>query len=1405
MKIARRTKIIGLLLTVGLFVALHFARAQATADTGSAVMTDSNEDVSNLSDLAVELKALEMATPIAASNEPSVGNFYSAQHAPGSAEEWPPMPGNIFGLPVWPLDTNIFVIDDLGFRYNESSAKTTKTANGIEAEDDFVVPSPPGGGSDTNTYNPPILTDLMPDYGTNLFIVSLSMVSGNLTGVASNTLADVEYAVQTNSDLLNTTNWADDGQFIQGSEVTNWTQFILQPPPTTNNLFFRLQSWASSDGSGIPSWWELKYLGQDTNVDPYADPTGDGYTLLQDFQNGFNPNVYRTPPAPQLTVSYNEFAFIATLNWSPVLTPATSYTVERFQVDGPLIQTNVFNLSGSTNSLQDSLSDADNYVNLWGPSTAPAFGIYYQIQAHYASGDSAWSAPVYVQPNAPATISLITGPQQTPYLAVASLPAGTTALEILQIEPEQPSFNLTNVIEVASSTNGFYPMPAAVTTNPSDTGYVLYNWYVELLDTNGQSSGNPLLLTGEYTAYGLNNGGATNWMVAPYFDGRVQMKQNLAFLLRAAVTDIPFQFTEETALGNYPTFTSQTNFVISDFYSQNGYGDYSFAPLQPFIENYLLRNFAFASPDEGTGGITTGVSGDYDNYYDDPSDNPTPLILADSATYQLSVSILEAGSIPALLDTNTTQWQCSYALDSPSYEFDANNNFYSPYLGKIGVAASLDANSDLFYTMTNGVRNYWGLPFLSTTIAYPNSAGTAAATTVLNAGSQVENVDGDFYPQTAQPQFQTAEYDFWAGTDALPESANFSTTNQSDNAIIVPVGQSTQVFGYAKLAVRNGYPGVYGYLGQYFTNAYEIGTNRNTTGVLSPYGNFFATQPGPVALVTMPDPDTGLQGTGIVNCVSLNVDKNHDGIMDLSFNGPDVTSQASPMEFWINNDNDGTGIGEDIDAPQFPDSASDTIQSMRGLEDFARLWICGVPALTNDYQVTLSWTNISSGNPSIKIFPSREADGGTEYLTETNLAQFYVDNPLTEPCFGAVTNGENFQFPVLYFTPGGTKHLIFEGVTAGTGELMLTITDSNGNQIAQTGVWLDLHDVKDLYEQAHIAGIPSSNFPVTQMTNASTFVSDHELPANLAEANQMIVFVHGWRMGFWDYQNFSDTMFKRLYWAGYQGRFAALRWPTLSKDDYNILPEVLSDEISKSTYNRSEYIAHRSADGTSAYFDWLKSRLPDYTISVAAHSMGNIVMMDTLKLQLAAGSHDIDNYVMMQAAVPAHCYDTTLPNYSLFTTAEVTSPTPDIYRGYPGDISAAVNGQITDFFNTNDFALVTGTFLGYNVSWEGNEVTFKPDYVWGYTSDGTNCYQNTLGTRLVTDPREQMAFVARPRSKAAGGSAGVASQVDGGDVDLTARFNFQNNYYEHSAEFNYNIQRVEPFYVTLLSTLFPPE
>ena len=210
-KMKVRTAVTGLLLALGLFAGLQQANSQNSDTTGQPVMTDPNQDVSNLSDLEVELRALEMATPLAASNAPSAGNFYSAQHAPGSAEEWPPLPANMFNLPIWPLDTNIFVIDDLNFNYGGDSAKVLKGSSGTLSEtlvraDDEGPPTPPGGGSGGDTNLPPTPHIIPQDYGTNLWIAQWGMASNTLTAIASNTVADVEYEIQTNSDLT-TTNW----------------------------------------------------------------------------------------------------------------------------------------------------------------------------------------------------------------------------------------------------------------------------------------------------------------------------------------------------------------------------------------------------------------------------------------------------------------------------------------------------------------------------------------------------------------------------------------------------------------------------------------------------------------------------------------------------------------------------------------------------------------------------------------------------------------------------------------------------------------------------------------------------------------------------------------------------------------------------------------------------------------------------------------------------------------------------------------------------------------------------------------------------------------------------------------------------------------------------------------------
>ena len=123
-------------------------------------------------------------------------------------------------------------------------------------------------------------------------------------------------------------------------------------------------------------------------------------------------------------------------------------------------------------------------------------------------------------------------------------------------------------------------------------------------------------------------------------------------------------------------------------------------------------------------------------------------------------------------------------------------------------------------------------------------------------------------------------------------------------------------------------------------------------------------------------------------------------------------------------------------------------------------------------------------------------------------------------------------------------------------------------------------------------------------------------PASWTETNDYIVYVHGWNVSYYEAINNADTTFKRLWQRGYRGRFASMYWPTY---------------VGITTINPSEYRAWLFGESLKRYVNTLPA---GYTKNLMAHSMGNIVAGSALRKGMA-----VANYVMLNAAVPASCYD----------------------------------------------------------------------------------------------------------------------------------------------------------------------
>jgi hypothetical protein len=1112
-----------------------------------------------------------------------------------------------------------------------------------------------------------------------------------------------------------------------------------------------------------------------------------------------NPNQFYTPVAPgDLTVNFVPAANQADVQWQAAAGNVTGYQVEKtYEGHGgnfdTVYSTSDFNVSASTLSLNDDVSGqtSDEYFPF------QAFNDFYKVRAKYNNGQySAWSDKTPLKTSF-LSASLVYGANGQAFLTVSGVPANTSKIRLFYFDNDADSFgntpiNFSNDIPYSLFTNGLYALPDSLQPPAQDTyGYADwgYDVFAQTVDANSNAT--------DYVWFYQGNG----WK-QPFYDGRVQLKKNLIFKLRAADMDKPFRFyySDSTAYYDYvqELYAPPTNYVESsllhvtdtlyDTNYLNPYDYYAFHgtlidPQYPFFENYLFNNFAASSANvDGNGLLDTGVGSWYD----------TDMQLSSTPLWKFQAPSGNWTSVAGLLNTSATSWLCSlpdsggFTTYSQLYENDISDNGDGSF--------SLASGAKNFYGLALSIEKIAGHDWSSGSISYNLSPGNTSPQYSFDAGPM-------FYAGTTQPQLQTVEYDFWSPIPAwnpilgryvenwLPGSQNFSTASQSQQ-FIVPVGTSVSIAGYAKMTLQNGYSGVYAYLGQYFDQAYKVDTNgvvtTTSTGVLSPYGNFFATEAGRAALVTMPDVDTGQRGTNIVYCVSLNVDKNHDGTMDTSFTGPDTTSQASPMDFWINDDCDWSSYANDpgfdkmvqpVNPGFYWDYQYYAPRSIRDLEDYARLWICGVPALTNaGYQVTMSWSNVS-GNPAVNLIRSCETNGGIGYLTATNIAWQQISSAYSTKYH--VTANMTLTLPVSWFTNYGNKYLLFEGAGVGSGQLVMTISQ-NGNIIAQTGAWMDLHEIKDFYEAAVITNNMSN--AKSNWTSTVETVVNPQIPRAGDDTN-LIVMVHGINVDNWHWINASETVYKRLYWAGFNGRFATVEWPC------NLLTPIPSP-LSPANFNDSELQGYKASIALTNYFSQLRIRFPGYRFNILAHSQGNTVVSEAIKKGLA-----FDTYILTQGALPDSAYDANAPIDSDMASYEGSRRTPELQpMGYRGAYTN-FTGRIVNFYNPQDGVLAI---------WVTDQELLKPSIYFDtsyYYFDGVNSYYDPVigANYLVTDSEEARADVSRSRTLPIGQSGPESAHgVIASAVNLNAQFNFNDATDEHSAQWTRPIQTSRPYFQQVL-------
>jgi hypothetical protein len=381
-----------------------------------------------------------------------------------------------------------------------------------------------------------------------------------------------------------------------------------------------------------------------------------------------------------------------------------------------------------------------------------------------------------------------------------------------------------------------------------------------------------------------------------------------------------------------------------------------------------------------------------------------------------------------------------------------------------------------------------------------------------------------------------------------------------------------------------------------------------------------------------------------VNILPMEValDANRDG--EITFDSKDKTTTDKPFRFWINNDQDDVEIDEPIivDANN-RDLLDSTINSSRDLEDFSRVKIkVGIPIQQlqeGKFKLGLKFKNSTTTGPVIRIWPNESEIGSRDYLTNGTAAV----RQRSKTCIGD-TYTETIFIPKSYWLgrSNSEAHLIFEGVRKGMGELVLMIKPENASEVESTSIHLNLLDVREMYQRARVANeaeqIPS---PATNPAPpAQTWIWDPwnwPYSEDLQATEKTAIFVHGWRLKYMDYMNWSDTSYKRLWHQGFKGKFYSFRWATFSGDN-NGLPYGFDENVEGTafppggtTYNASEYRAWLCGPTLASFVN----QLPNAgNRSLFAHSMGNVISGAALRSGML-----IDRYAMCNAAMAAMAYD----------------------------------------------------------------------------------------------------------------------------------------------------------------------
>ena len=359
----------------------------------------------------------------------------------------------------------------------------------------------------------------------------------------------------------------------------------------------------------------------------------------------------------------------------------------------------------------------------------------------------------------------------------------------------------------------------------------------------------------------------------------------------------------------------------------------------------------------------------------------------------------------------------------------------------------------------------------------------------------------------------------------------------------------------------------------------------------------------------------------------------------------------------------------------------------------------------------------------------------------------------------------------------GRGILAVEFADAGRRTLRLRIRErSDSEPLIEFTVTAAVEDVHDMYRWINLEGECGESVDSRYDSRTQTAWPDSEH----ADAN--VVFVHGYNVHPSEAWDWSQAVFKRLWWSGMDAGFTAVLWRGNQTQVWIPGWNVYATK----NYHQNVHNAFRTAAGLSR----AAAALPGARKYFIAHSLGNMLVSAARQFH----GLEYDGYLMLNAAVPLEAYDAD----AAVTDESKFCMTPEEWRPYPDQVKASHWHELFDESDARHRLTWKGIFRDVDktvnfyssrdevvANGDGNEMPkFSRQYAW-YNQE------RLKGTRWVDLAPE------------AGWVFGVNYQkevFDGWDADNRPWYHYRNYNASEAAAISPDDLKIRPFFQNFSET-----